>query len=255
MIRLNLRLQGAQTGEDPVSRTYGEVAMRKTVLQSAMLFVLLFCFQTATSAQGPMMGSPRLKGEFKPVLGAWAQYRLKGGDMPSSTMKIAIVGKEGSYYWYETITEQGGETTIAKMLVSGDPGNSKAVKRFIVKNGGEPAMEMPVTESAKPAGPREAPCTMVDKGNETVSVPAGTFRARHLQFTCGNERGDTWASEKVPPYGIVKSTTRGMEMILTGYGMGAKTAITETPRKFTMPPMPKGMPKGMMPPGMVPPGD
>jgi hypothetical protein len=32
-------------------------------------------------------------------------------------------------------------------------------------------------------------------------------------------------------------------MVLTGYGTGAKTLITETPVKFEMPQMPGGMPK------------
>jgi hypothetical protein len=34
-----------------------------------------------------------------------------------------------------------------------------------------------------------------------------------------------------------------------GYGTGAKSLITETPKKFQMPKMPQGFPQGM-PPGM-----
>jgi len=41
----------------------------------------------------------------------------------STKMKIAIVGKEGDAYWYETVMEGGRQgRSIVKMLVSGDPG-------------------------------------------------------------------------------------------------------------------------------------
>jgi len=65
---------------------------------------------------------------------------------------------------------------------------------------------------------------------------------------------DTWSSEKVPPYNMVKSSAKDFTMVLVGFGTGAKTAITETPKKFQMPKMPAGMPPGMMPPGMGAPG-
>jgi len=44
-------------------------------------------------------------------------------------------------------------------------------------------------------------------------------------------------------------------MQLTGFGKGATTGITETPRKFQMPSMPPGMPQRAMPPGMGTPPD
>ncbi len=54
---------------------------------------------------------------------------------------------------------------------------------------------------------------------------------------------DTWVHKDVSPYGLVKSVSKDQEMILVGYGTGAKTLITEEPQKFKMPQMP-GMPGG-----------
>jgi hypothetical protein len=46
-------------------------------------------------------------------------------------------------------------------------------------------------------------------------------------------------SKDVSPYGMVKSQSKEFEMVLIGYGTGAKTLITETPQKFEMPQMPQ----------------
>ncbi len=86
---------------------------------------------------------------------------------------------------------------------------------------------------------------VIDRGIETITVPAGTFSARHMQYLEGSDTVDAWVSEKVPPYGLVKSKTRDFEMVLIGAGTGAKSLITETPKKFDMPMMPQGMMPGM----------
>ena len=44
--------------------------------------------------------------------------------------------------------------------------------------------------------------------------------------------------------GWPRSQSKEFEMVLLGYGTGAKTLITETPQTFEMPKMPRGMPKG-----------
>ena len=51
----------------------------------------------------------------------------------------------------------------------------------------------------------------------------------------------------VSPYGTVKIQSKDFEMALIGYGTGAKTLITETPKKFEMPKMPRGNPKARKP--------
>jgi len=224
---------------------------------SAVLFVFTFILTQGAFAQfgGKGQQGPKFYGDFKPTLGAWAEYQMKGQKETPSKMKIAIVGKEGDSYWYETVMEGQGRT-VMKMLVTGDPNEKKGVQRMIMKHGNEQALEMPVMAGKHPDKGKSHPKgEMIDKGMESVTVPAGTFSAHHMQYQDEGKVVDSWVSEKVPPYGMVKSSSKDFEMVLIGYGTGAKTLITETPKKFEMPKMPQGMPKGMMPPGMGAPGN
>jgi len=228
--------------------------MRK-VLAFTVAFVFIFT-QAASAQWGGKGPGPKLRGDFKPVVGAWAEYQIKGGGQPPSKMRIAVVGKEGSSYWYENTTEGQGGKTIMKMLVSGDPSDQTAVKRMIMKHGTDQALEMPVGKTGSQGAKNfEAKGKIIDKGMETITVPAGTFTAKHMQYVYEKEVVDSWVSEKIPPYCLVKSSAKDFEMVLAGSGTGAKTGITETPKKFQMPKMPAGMPKGMMPPGMGAPAD
>jgi len=107
---------------------------------------------------------------------------------------------------------------------------------MIVKMGDEPAVEMPVQmmQGSKDQGQRGK---TIDKGTESIKVPAGTFTAQHMQNQDGETVVDTWVHKDISPYGMVKSQSKEFEMVLLGYGTGAKTLITETPQKFEMPQM------------------
>ena len=159
-------------------------------------------------------------------------------------MKGAVVGKEGEAYWYETVMEGGREgRTITKMLVSGNPEDQKNIKRMIFKQWNEPAMEMPVMMMGQQSKGQESRGKVIDKGTETIKVPAGTFKPQHTQYQDSSGVVDTWIYKDVSPYGMVKSVSKDLEMVLIGYGTGAKTQITETPQKFEMPQMPQ-IPEG-----------
>jgi hypothetical protein len=132
---------------------------------------------------------------------------------------------------------------ISKMLVSGDPGDTKNVKRMIFKQGNEPAMEMPVEMMQQQSRAQEQRGKIVDKGSETIKVPAGSFSTKHMQYQDADVVVDTWVYKDVSPYGMVKSVSKDLEMVLLGYGTGAKTLITETPQKFEMPQMPERRPR------------
>ena len=227
--------------------------MRKVLALSIMMLAIIAL--PASAQWGAGQKGPQFRGDFKPVVGAWAEYQVKAQGMAPYRMKMAVVAKEGNAFWYETVTDGPGGRSIMKMLVSGDPSDQTSVKRMIMKHGSEPAMEMPVMGGQQQAGVQDPKVKMVDKGMEKVTVPAGTFTARRLQYQVEKDVVDSWVAEKVSPYGLVKSAGRDFEMQLTGYGTGAKTGITETPKKFQMPKMPAGMPKGMMPPGMEMPGE
>jgi hypothetical protein len=231
--------------------------MRK-VLFGTTLFVFILYSAAFAQFGGKVQQGPKFYSEFKPVVGAWAEYQMKSQKETPTKMKIAIVGKEGDSWWYESVMEGQGRN-VMKMLVSGDPNEKKGIKRMIMKSGNEQAVEMTGMMGKHPdKGTYQPKGKMIDKGMETITVPAGTFSAHHYQYQHEKDKDvvDSWVSEKVPPYGMVKSSSKDFEMVLTGYGTGAKTLITETPKKFEMPQMPAGMPKGMMPPGMgAPKGD
>jgi len=215
--------------------------MRKMVLVVSILFALSFVH--LAYAQFGKTSGPSFHGEFKPVLGGWSEYQVTAKGEQPSKMKIAIVGKEGDAYWYETVMEGGREgRTIMKMLVSGNPEDQKNVKRMIVKQGNEPAMEMPVQMMGQASKAQESRGKVIDKGTETIKVPAGTFKTQHMQYQ-DVETVDTWVYKDVSPYGMIKSQSKDFEMVLLGYGTGAKTLITETPQKFEMPQMPEGRPR------------
>jgi len=98
--------------------------MRKIIFVVSVLLVLSFVhFAYARFEKG---GGPKFHSDFKPLVGGWSEYQITGkGEAPSKT-KIAIVGKEGDAYWYESIMETKQEGPIvSKMLVSGNPEDRK----------------------------------------------------------------------------------------------------------------------------------
>jgi hypothetical protein len=211
--------------------------MRKIIFVISVLLVLSFVH--LAYAQFGKGAGPKFHSDFKPVVGGWSEYQMTGKGESPSKMKIAIVGKEGDAYWYETIMETKQEgRIISKMLVSGNPEDQKNMRRMIVKMGNEPAMEMPIQmmQASKDQGQKGK---IIDKGKESIKVPAGTFTAQHMQYQDGEIVVDTWVHKDVFPYGMVKSQSKEFEMVLLGYGTGAKTLITETPQKFEMPQMPQ----------------
>lgn len=206
------------------------------------VFSTLFLLLVANLADSqPFGGSgPRFHSEFKPVVGGWSEYQITAKGQQTSKMKIAVVGKEGNAYWYETVMEGGkGGTVITKMLVSGNPEDQKNIKKLIVKEGNNPPMEIPVEMMQQSSKGQEAKGKVIDKGTETITVPAGKFKTQHIQYQDAQGTVDTWAHKDVSPYGLIKSQSTDHEMVLIGYGTGAKSQITEAPEKFEMPQIPQ----------------
>ena len=94
--------------------------MRKIAFIISVLSIL--CLVQLGYAQFGKGRGPKFYSDFKPVVGGWSEYQMtRKGEQPSK-MKIAIVGKEGDAYWYETVMETKQEgRMISKMLVSGNP--------------------------------------------------------------------------------------------------------------------------------------
>lgn len=212
----------------------------------ACFFAVMFIFSVGNLAQaqmGPGTG-PKFYSDFNPVVGGWSEYQITSKSEKPIKMKIAIVGKEGDAYWYESVMEGGrGGKIISKMLVSGHPNDPKNIKKMIFKQGNEPAMEMPIGMMPQTQPAQEQKGKLIDKGTETIKVPAGSFKAQHMQYQDAEGIVDLWAHKGVSPYGMVKSQSKDFEMVLTGYGTGAKSLIIETPQKLEMPQLPERRPK------------
>ncbi len=215
------------------------------VLAGIFSILLVLGLGSLGNAQMSSTPAPKVYLEFKPVVGGWSEYQITSKGEKPIKMKMAVVGKEGDAYWFETVTEGGREgKIISKVLVSGNPNDQKNVRRMIFKHGNEPAMEMPITmmPMAQP-GPAQSKGKLVKKGAETVKVPAGTFKTEHWQYQDAEGIVDLWVDKGVSPYGTVKYKSEGFEMVLLGYGKGAQSLITETPQKLEMPQLPERRPR------------
>lgn len=222
--------------------------MKKITLFLTILIALI-SVNVALGEFGPRPGTgPQFYSEFRPVVGSWAEYKIaRKGESPI-TMRIAVVGKEGESYWYETVLElQEGKKVISKMLVSGNPEDKNNLKRIIMKAENQPAMEMPVQMLPLSSQSMESKVETIEKGLEKITVPAGTFNTQHFQYKVSGSPVDSWINKEVPPYGLVRSKSDEYEMVLLKYGTGAKTQITEEPMKFEMPQMRQGLPKFPIP--------
>jgi hypothetical protein len=201
--------------------------MKRFLLLSLLLILITVPGAYAQSA-GTVKQCLSSFSEFKPVLGAWSEYRVRASGDPDFRVRIAVVGKEGPDYWYETVIWSGGPM-ISKILASGDPNNEKNVKRMIVKYGNEPATEVPLVVKEMSPQKGKTVRNIKDKGSEDIKVLAGTFTTKHFQYRENGKTTDTWENSCVTPYGLIRMVSSDMEMVLLGYGTGARSMITEKP--------------------------
>ena len=168
------------------------------------------------------------------AVGAYASWQFQDG-----TMKQAVVGAKEvdgqKHIWFEMAMQENkkGASMVAKFLV---PSFDRLyeVKELVVQPAGEPAMRVPkqmismmqqnmkdpMAEMRKKCGAGEEP--VVDLGTATVTVPAGTFTARHFRAASGEEM---WIDMSLA-FPLVKATTDKGDMILVEHGTDASTAIT-----------------------------
>ncbi|HUI41623.1 MAG TPA: DUF4412 domain-containing protein [Terriglobia bacterium] len=221
--------------------------IRRFAVTSAALLGL------AASGWSQMMRPPNIPGEFKPMVGAGAEYQITSKDGQTHDWAMAVVGKETvdgqEGYWFEmrTNSERGGGKVVMKQLMVVAPGNV-AIKRMIMQPPGRPPMEMPVgmmsmaMQHAQQHPPAEAGSghgmgEVV--GSESVTVPAGTFDCQHFRSTDKGRTTDVWVSAKVSPYGMVKMTSSdGTSMVLEKVLEHETSQIQGEPQKMDMPGMP-----------------
>jgi hypothetical protein len=152
-----------------------------------------------------------------------------------SEIEMAIVGVETvagkPAHWMEMVVSSPEGPMIMKSLFAFDA-NSLSMKRMIMQAPGQPPMEFPVEMMMR--GQRPEPADIRNDtelvGTETVTTPAGTFECQH--YRSKDKSTDVWVSEKVPPYGMVKMTSKDSSMVLTRVVKNATSKIKGTPQKF-----------------------
>jgi len=213
---------------------------------------------------------PRFFGIFATTVGTWSEYAVtesEGGK--KSVMRNSIVGKDGDGFWYEVVMTEDGGRNIVKMFLKGDPNNPDNIQRLIMKNGDQPAQEMPrefvmmgrrmatsMFETRSGSSIVNQPNLKAEEiGSEKVTVPAGSFAVTRNRILDG--AGKVLATydfnKDVLPFGVVRSETDKVKMELLAYGKDAASMITEQPLMMKTPPgMPESNPRGN-PPGMASP--
>jgi hypothetical protein len=174
-----------------------------------------------------------------PAAGSWAEYTSADG-----TMRLALLGTEtragrNLVRMEMSMTSREGPM-IMQMLVPGYPYEMNTIEDLVLKAGDRPAMRMnaqmlQMMASRMPRDQvaefcRNAQMTRV--GEESITVPAGTFPTIHFRDNSSNN--DVWVSESIP-FGLVKAKlARGGEMVLSARGNDATSRITETPQEMNM---------------------
>lgn len=215
-------------------------------MKAALLVTLLLALSAELTAQVPAGPCPDLYRE--PQVGHYAELRFTNAADESMEIRFAIVGEESidgrGYYWMEVVSAPPavGAPVIAQMLIPHYPFEQAEIEGYVVKMPGQPALRMPrqmIAQLGADAAPgpswRQQCAAAVDLGAERVTVPAGTFSARH--FRAGDaEQAEVWMADV--PFGMVKLVQPDGRMELLRYGSDASSSIDETPVELDMPPPP-----------------
>lgn len=215
--------------------------------KSTIALLVAAAVAAPVAAQGPC----GVDGPHLPAVGGWSQYQTTRG-----TLKLAYLGHEAAGDRIEMqMTSQRGNM-IMQVVTDGYPWGQGGIHEAVMKLGDQPAMKVPdmmLQRMGAGSGFTKEMCQGLTKvGEESVTVPAGTYKTTHYHFKSEHQvngrtmssEGDVWVSPEVP-FGLVKmegkaSGMRGEEplgMNLAATGKDAKSSITEKPQEMNMPMM------------------
>jgi len=219
------------------------VSRASKFVKPRQIAVLLAVFTMAlplAAQMGMRQRMPTLSGVWHPVVGSGASYEMTDSDGMKSQLEITIVGNEDvagkPAYWLEMAManpRMGGEMYVKNLMSVSDAGVTST--RTIMQMPGQEPMEMdanmnPAGRGMRRTSPSDVRNDAEHVGTETITVPGGTFTCEHYRMKDGSS--DVWISDKVGPWGLVKSQGKSSSMVLTKVITGAKDHITGTPRKF-----------------------
>jgi hypothetical protein len=216
--------------------------LKKTLL--ALLVGIVLAPAPASAQVSPQPPMPMVVDLKKVEVGSWAAYSMTVGEMTMNA-KFALVARDPASVSMETTMDggmmamMGGKMTV-KLVMDPDPTTAaKPVKKMIMQLADQDPMLAP---DNMPAQKYSKPDPKLLVGNETIKVPAGSFKTQHYRTKSEQGTVDVWVAEEAPPTGLVKMTTSpmqvngqqmpGMTMELSSTGKGAKPIITKAPKPF-----------------------
>jgi len=216
---------GASASGAPAGGAYGGgMAMSPQATAFYTQYIFGMAFGSGGYAISPI--------DYKP--GQYTRWNISGGDGKGATLERAFLATDadGNQWWKVKFIGEKGEATIFEALLS--PKDQKMLRlRGKFPNDAE-GKEMAVSENAYYAPPQHLSKQSIEGavvGTETVSVPAGSFTARHVVFGGMGASHEWWISEKVPG-GTVKQATQGQnsggngyELVLAAYGDNAVSEL------------------------------
>ena len=198
----------------------------------------LSLFAASASAQG----DDCLADLKMPAVGQWAEYKGTMKDDPY-TWRYAVVGSEERdgkpmkrLEFRMQNEKKPDRTMVYQVLTPGGPAEMDQVAEIVFKPGDKQAMKLNSMMMKMMRGQlsKNSVLAMVCEGvapagEESVTVPAGTFKA--IKYHNSKHNVDSWV---VPsrPFVLVKSVGKDLEMSLSSSGDGAKSSITETPQEM-----------------------
>jgi hypothetical protein len=207
--------------------------MRGVFLRSVVLLVAL---APAARAQNECLKDLRM-----PAVGKWAEYQGTFDQKPY-TLRYAVVGEESRdgipMKWLEMrmVDDKKGDTLVYQMLTPGNPAEMDKVQELVFKPGEKPAMKMggAMMKMMRGAITKNSALNNMCEGvtlagEESVTVPAGTFTA--ARFHNSKHNSDTWMVSDQPFY-MVKTSGKKVEIALVDSGDGATSSITEKPQEM-----------------------
>ncbi|MDB4950533.1 MAG: hypothetical protein JWM27_3182 [Gemmatimonadetes bacterium] len=226
--------QGQQGGSQPSSGGMGGLGgmmgqrmmaqYSQTIMNQIMPMVFAMAFHSGSYSFQ--------EREYAP--GEYTRWRMVGAGENADTayLERAFLGKaaDGSQWWHVAYVFKGSEKQDTLALEGQFSADRSHIIRMRGQMPGQPQpTEMPVQENTfgymPPTMLTPQSLAGATLGTESVTVPAGTFRARHVRF--GDMTGgslDWWLDDSVPG-GMVKYTVGG--------GQAGQTSVLELMQKGT----------------------
>ena len=204
--------------------------------QAFLLAAFIFAAAPSVQAQNDCLADIRM-----PAVGQWAEYTGTMNKDPY-TLRYAVVGaeeREGkSLKWLELkmVGKKKDQNMVYQVLTPGNPAEMDQAVEIIMKPGDKQAMRMNGMMLKMLRGQLKKNSILANlcegitpAGEESVTVPAGTFKA--VRYHDSKHDADTWV---VPdrPFVMVKSKGKDFELSLVSSGGGAESSITETPQEM-----------------------